>query len=418
MAQAEEARRMPWWRRRLADGFVRECHGDLHLGNLVQLPEGPTAFDCIEFDPALRWIDTMNDLAFLTMDLQVRGRRDLAFALLDGYLSHSGDWDGLAGLRYFEVYRALVRAMVAGLRQGQGGAPADEPDYLGWALRHATPPAGAAPLLITHGLSGSGKSTWARALLQAAGAVRLRSDVERKRLFGLGPLDDSRAHGLDIYTPEATERTFAQLEDTARTLLQAGYPVIVDAAFLRRDQRDRRAGPGTWAAPGSSCTARPGRMSWRGGWPSAGHRAGSLGGHRGGAAAAAGPCPGTGCRRNRAAVTVGDCTPPAWLRCCSAGWNRAEPARERGSARRFAVAHQQHRHRGVTHHQLGIAAQGQAAQAAAAVGAHDDQVAAGLPASATTTSATRPPMTSRSTTSDATPAACAAAWALASTSLP
>jgi len=241
---AEEARRMPWWRCRLAEGFVRECHGDLHLGNLVQLPEGPTAFDCIEFDPALRWIDTMNDLAFLTMDLQVRGRRDLAFALLDGYLSHSGDWDGLAGLRYFEVYRALVRAMVAGLRQGQGGgAPADEPDYLGWALRHATAPEAGrgAPLLITHGLSGSGKSTWARALLQAVGAVRLRSDVERKRLFGLGPLDDSHAHGLDIYTPEATERTFAQLEDTARTLLHAGYPVIVDAAFLRRDQRDRFA---------------------------------------------------------------------------------------------------------------------------------------------------------------------------------
>ncbi|MCO5977994.1 AAA family ATPase [Ideonella oryzae] len=241
--QAEEARLMPWWRRRLAEGFVREGHGDLHLGNVVQLPEGPTAFDCIEFDPALRWIDTLNDLAFLTMDLQVRGRSDLAFALLDGYLSHSGDWDGLTGLRYFEVYRALVRAMVAGLRQGQGGASADEPDYLGWALRHITPPAGGrgAPLLITHGLSGSGKSTWARALLQAAGAVRLRSDVERKRLFGLGPLDDSHAHGLDIYTAEATQRTFARLEDTARTLLQAGYPVIVDAAFLRRDQRERFA---------------------------------------------------------------------------------------------------------------------------------------------------------------------------------
>ena len=241
--QAEEARLMPWWRHRLADGFVREGHGDLHLGNVVQLPEGPTAFDCIEFDPALRWIDTLSDLAFLTMDLQVRGRRDLTFALLDGYLSHSGDWDGLTGLRYFEVYRALVRAMVAGLRQGQSGATADEPDYLGWALRHTAPPekGRAAPLLITHGLSGSGKSTWARALLQAAGAVRLRSDVERKRLFGLGPLDDSRAQGLDIYTPEATERTFAALEEAARTLLQAGYPVIVDAAFLRRDQRERFA---------------------------------------------------------------------------------------------------------------------------------------------------------------------------------
>lgn len=241
--RAEEARLMPWWQHRLAAGFVREGHGDLHLGNVVQLPEGPTAFDCIEFDPALRWIDTMNDLAFLTMDLQVRGRPDLAFALLDGYLTLSGDWDGLSSLRYFEVYRALVRAMVAGLRQGQGAAAADEPDYLGWALRHtASAEAGrGAPLLITHGLSGSGKSTWARALLQAAGAVRLRSDVERKRLFGLEPLDDSHAQGLDIYTPEATERTFARLEEAARTLLQAGYPVIVDAAFLRRDQRERFA---------------------------------------------------------------------------------------------------------------------------------------------------------------------------------
>lgn len=307
----EEARRMPWWQRRLADGFVREGHGDLHLGNVVQLPEGPTAFDCIEFDPALRWIDTMNDLAFLTMDLQVRGRRDLAFALLDGYLTLSGDWDGLTGLRHFEVYRALVRAMVAGLRQGQGGTAADEPDHLGWALRHTTPPAAGrgAPLLITHGLSGSGKSTWARALLQAAGAVRLRSDVERKRLFGLGPLDDSRALGLDIYTPEATQRTFARLEDTARLLLQAGYPVIVDAAFLRREQRERfaalaRSLGGPWLI--LHCQAGPEELARR-----LTQRA--AGGQDPSEATAAvlkqqqGHAQGLGADEARAAITVGEC---------------------------------------------------------------------------------------------------------------
>lgn len=237
--QLQALQQRPWWQQRLATGHVREGHGDLHLGNVVTLPDGPIPFDCIEFDPALRWIDTMNDLGFLTMDLQAHGRSDLAFALLDGYLSVSGDWDGVRGLRFYEVYRALVRAMVAGLRERQGTAPTPgEPEYLAWAEAQTRPRTGqGAPLLITHGLSGSGKSTWARALLQAAGALRLRSDVERKRLFGLQPLEDSRARGLDIYTAEATRQTFDTLAAHARQLLQAGYPVIVDAAFLQQDQR-------------------------------------------------------------------------------------------------------------------------------------------------------------------------------------
>lgn len=225
------------WTARRAAGHVREGHGDLHLANLVRLAGEITAFDCIEFSPALRWIDTLADAGFFTMDLHAHGRADLAWRFLDAYLAGTGDYAGLAVLRPYEVYRALVRAMAARLRAGQGAEalPVQGPDYLGCAETLAAP---LRPrLLITHGLSGSGKSTVAAALLQH-GAVRLRSDVERKRLHGLAPLDKSAAHGLDIYTPEATRRTFDHLHSQARAALQAGYPVIVDAAFLRRHERD------------------------------------------------------------------------------------------------------------------------------------------------------------------------------------
>ncbi|MCO5105415.1 MAG: AAA family ATPase [Burkholderiaceae bacterium] len=225
------------WAERQAGGHVREGHGDLHLGNLVRLEGALTAFDCIEFSPALRWIDTLADAAFLTMDLHAHGRSDLAWQFLDAYLSETGDYAALAVLRPYEIYRALVRALAARLRTGQGGALACGPDYLACAEALAKPMQ--PRLLITHGLSGSGKSTVATALLAQAGAVRLRSDVERKRLHGLAPLADSAARGADIYTPEASERTFEHLAEQARALLQAGYPVIVDAAFLRRSERVR-----------------------------------------------------------------------------------------------------------------------------------------------------------------------------------
>jgi len=223
------------WATRRAAGRVRECHGDLHLGNVVCLDGVLTAFDCLEFSPQLRWTDTLADVGFFTMDLHAHGRSDLAWRFLDAYLAASGDYAGLAVLRPYEVYRALVRAMAARLRAAQG-ASAEGPDYLACAERLAAPMG--ARLLITHGLSGSGKSTVAAALLQQ-GAVRLRSDVERKRLFGLVPLADSAGLGLDIYTREASQRTFAHLAEQARALLRAGYPVIVDAAFLRRTERER-----------------------------------------------------------------------------------------------------------------------------------------------------------------------------------
>lgn len=250
--ETEGARLRPVFARRRAEGKVRECHGDLHLANAVALGEEVTAFDCIEFDPDLRWIDVQSEVAFLAMDLMAHARSDLAFRFLDAWLARSGDYEGVTALRYYLVYRALVRAMVAAIRAGQqaaGGAPtttpADAPaaaptaapDYLALADRLAR--LGDPRLLITHGLSGSGKSHLAARLLEQAGALRLRSDVERKRLFGLRPLARSRSGpGDGIYRPEDSERTYARLLALATIALDAGWPVIVDAAFLRASERD------------------------------------------------------------------------------------------------------------------------------------------------------------------------------------
>jgi len=228
------------WAARLAGGHVREGHGDLHLANLVRLADGLTAFDCIEFDPGLRWIDTLADLGFLTMDLKAHGRPGLAWRFLDRYLEAAGDHGGLPVLRAYEAYRAGVRELAARLREAGGAPPAPaRPAYLACAEALAAPDGCRPRLLVTHGLSGSGKSTVAAALLEAAGAVRLRSDVERKRLAGLAPLQRSADAGLDIYTAEATARTFDRLHALADVALRAGYAVIVDAAFLRRAERER-----------------------------------------------------------------------------------------------------------------------------------------------------------------------------------
>lgn len=235
---AEVPRLAPHWQARLAAGCVREGHGDLHLANAVVLGDDVTAFDCIEFDASLRWIDVQADIAFLAMDLMAHGRRDLAYGFLDAYLAHSGDYEGTPVLRFYLVYRALVRAQVGLIRERQPNAAAPWPsasDYLGLASALA---GGSDPrLLITHGLPGSGKSFVSRQLLAQVGAIRIRSDVERKRLFGLGALERSR--GERIYGAADTERTYARLRDLARVALEAGWPTIVDAAFGRRSERQR-----------------------------------------------------------------------------------------------------------------------------------------------------------------------------------
>jgi aminoglycoside phosphotransferase family enzyme/predicted kinase len=231
---------------RRGEGRVRECHGDLHCGNVVRWQGRLTPFDGIEFEPGLRYIDVVNDVAFLTMDLAERGHAALRRAVLQAWREALGDCDGLPLLPYYEAYRALVRAKVAALRalQEDPGSPARAGTvatcerYLDWAIarvRERRP-----SLLLTCGLSGSGKTWLARQLGPRLGALHLRSDVERKRLAGLAPHEDSRsAPDAGIYTREFNDRTYARLHECAAACLAAGEHVIVDAAFLRRHERQR-----------------------------------------------------------------------------------------------------------------------------------------------------------------------------------
>ncbi len=223
-------------------GFVRECHGDLHLGNIVLLGDQPVPFDGIEFDPALRWIDVMSEVAFLVMDLLYHRRPDLAYRFLNGWLDATGDHAGSAVLRFYLAYRAVVRAKVKAIRAVQSDhedrrALAACRGYLAQAQecfvqRRA--------LIITHGLPGSGKSTFALAAAGRLQAIRIRSDVERKRMFGMRPLEQSRPGEVAaIYGADTTRRTYDRLLELARDILDAGFPVIVDAAFMMREEREK-----------------------------------------------------------------------------------------------------------------------------------------------------------------------------------
>jgi len=227
----------PRFSRRQAGARFRECHGDLHCANVVEHGGRLLAFDALEFDPGLHWIDVANDLAFLWMDLRARGRDDLAAALLDGWLTVSGDFDALGVLRFYEVYRACVRAKVAAIRLGQrpAGRAVLEQELVRYldAASRATTPAG--PLLVlTTGVSGSGKSWLAERLLAPLDAIRIRSDVERKRLAGLAP----EAHsGGSIYSKEMNGRTYDRLAGLADAALRDGFSVVVDAASLKAGER-------------------------------------------------------------------------------------------------------------------------------------------------------------------------------------
>jgi aminoglycoside phosphotransferase family enzyme/predicted kinase len=228
---------------RLAAGRVRECHGDLHLGNLILIDAGPRAFDGIEFNPALRWIDVIADVAFLVMDLQARGRTGLGWRFLNAWLERSGDYEGLAVLPWYLCYRAMVRTKVAAIRatqldgEARAASVAECRRYLALAAAYTRP--GAPLLLIASGVSGAGKTSQSQPLVEARGLIRLRADVERKRLFGLAPEAASgSAPNAGLYTAEASVRTYARLAALARAVTAAGFPVLVDATFLKRAQRD------------------------------------------------------------------------------------------------------------------------------------------------------------------------------------
>lgn len=233
----------PLMRERKQQGYVRECHGDLHLGNIALVDDRITPFDCIEFNPLLRWIDVMNELAFILMDLLQRRLDSHYWRLLNRYLQYTGDYGGLALLRYYIVYRAMVRVKVALL------SPRDEKDPQAEArcreailshtrlaercIRPMQP-----MLMLTHGYSGSGKSHFSTRLAEEEGAIHLRSDIERKRLFGLEAGDSSGSGlGSGIYSAHASRKTYFQLAEVAERVLDAGFDVVVDAAFLQREQR-------------------------------------------------------------------------------------------------------------------------------------------------------------------------------------
>ncbi len=243
--EEEFHRRAGWFAARRAGGFVRECHGDLHLANIVLLDEQPVPFDGIEFNADLRFIDVASDIAFTFMDLIEHGLAPLAWRFLNQYLEVSGDYALLGGLRFYAVYRALVRAKVSLIRAHQPDAGDAERTRAATAfardLSLAERLARAAPQLLVAvgGLSGSGKTTVAGLLVESLGAVRVRSETARKRLAGLAAgARATAAFGAGLYTAQMTARTYARLHEVAATVLDAGYPVIVDAALLRRDERD------------------------------------------------------------------------------------------------------------------------------------------------------------------------------------
>jgi predicted kinase len=218
----------------------------MHLGNMILVGDAITVFDCIEFNEDLRWIDVLSEVAFCVMDLEDRGRPDLARRFLNSYLESSGDYGGLAVFRLYLVYRATVRAKVTRIRQTQSRLQGDEQERLNRELENYLELADRCEhgrlsfLAITHGLSGSGKTWGSQALVEKSGAIRVRSDVERKRLAGLSERAKSGA-AVDggIYAKHFSARTYERLADLASAIIRGGFPAIVDATFLRRSHRRR-----------------------------------------------------------------------------------------------------------------------------------------------------------------------------------
>jgi uncharacterized protein len=227
---------------RLQRGHVRDCHGDLHLSNIVRFEGRWLPFDCIEFSDELRYIDTASDVAFLLMDLDVRGHDADANWLLNEYLTASGDFGALSVLNLYCVYRSVVRAKVARLQQGAMPEPESEAGckvraHIALARRYLArtlPPA----LYITHGVSGSGKSWLAARIASARGFVHVRSDYERRRLAGLALNAESHSRiDDDLYATASTDATYERLAQIAMTTLRAGYTALIDASFLRARHR-------------------------------------------------------------------------------------------------------------------------------------------------------------------------------------
>ena len=224
-------------------GYIRQCHGDMHTGNMVWWKERIFIFDCIEFNDNLSKIDVISDLAFLFMDLEHAGYPAFAWRLLNNYLTETGDYDALPLLRFYSVYRAMVRAKVTAIRYTQTTEPftrekilLEHFSYLQLAEHYTDTQK---PLLIlTSGVSGSGKTTLSRDISQTLQSVHIRSDIERKRLGGLKALERSnKAANASLYSEEKSRLTYKRLLDVATLCIAAGLRIIVDATFLTAETR-------------------------------------------------------------------------------------------------------------------------------------------------------------------------------------
>jgi aminoglycoside phosphotransferase family enzyme/predicted kinase len=225
------------------NGFTRECHGDLHLANLVRLKSGIVAFDCVEFSAALRNIDVISDVAFLAMDLVACARQDLAGVLVNRYLECTGDYSGMSVFGLYFVYHSMIRAKIASVRSGErqnaeGRAEdiAQLKHYLAVAIRWIKRPR---PVLVgMHGLAGAGKTRLSTRLMSELPAVRVRSDIERKRRLELAETASSEsAPGRGAYTAREKAKVYESMMGIIDGLLVAGFNVIADASFLMRTNR-------------------------------------------------------------------------------------------------------------------------------------------------------------------------------------
>ncbi|WP_068829608.1 bifunctional aminoglycoside phosphotransferase/ATP-binding protein [Pseudomonas sp. BMS12] len=240
--EANITRLEPLLATRATNGSIRECHGDIHLGNATLLDGEVVLFDCIEFNEPFRLIDIASDAAFLAMDLEDRGLKAHSRRFVSAWLEHTGDYAALELINFYKAYRALVRAKVALFSLAHQNDAVQKAatlrQYRNYANLAESYSAIPSPFLaITCGVSAVGKSHVALRLVEALGAIRLRSDVERKRLFGEQPEAEKGALRAGIYSAEATAATYQRLHQLAENALHAGFPVVLDAAYLKREQR-------------------------------------------------------------------------------------------------------------------------------------------------------------------------------------
>ena len=228
--------------RRDRQGFVRECHGDLHAGNVARIDGRLQAFDCLEYQAEFRRIDVAQEIAFLAMDLAAHARPTLASAFLNAWLGATGDYHACELLSLYEAHCALVRAKIAALTarsaEGRDRIELLDRQHMFSGIASARLQRNPALLILMQGLSGSGKSWLAQRLARELPGMVIRSDLERKRLAGLaGQAQSGAGIASGLYAPAASDRVYQHMASLARAVLRGGRHVIVDAAFLRRDLR-------------------------------------------------------------------------------------------------------------------------------------------------------------------------------------